>query len=164
MSNSRRFRRLAATNAHSHQRPVWPDWKVNIVVDDEHCHDPGCSHRHAQAGGPPDVRFAYTVGLHQAHGIPEIHLPAVSAEATEIGALPEFIIGQLMNAVAERCIFGHAAPGSVLEFPGTLAGERIAYALTLGEPGPREAVSAFAAHHKATVIPVTWTVHAEAAA
>jgi hypothetical protein len=152
-----------------------PDWRVAIIMPDEPglCSDPGCVHDHdfdhdgAMASAP---RFAYTIGLHQRHGLPEICVPNNSIHPPETPPGWEIFphlsmsaaeLGETMNDLARRWIDGRALPGTAIDIGGTLNGRRIVHTFFFTEPGPREPVQAFQAHPDATVIPVGWMVSSQ---
>jgi hypothetical protein len=163
MSNSRKYHRNVQRR-HATQRTDSVDWRIAVIVDEDHCVNPDCGHYHPAPSGPPIVKFAYTIGLHQRHRLPELHLPALPAETPSVGEIqmPTREIGAALNILAGRCVDGDAGPGSVISIGGTVRGQRVSHTFTLGEPGPREPLQAFQAHSAATVIPVSWTVNADA--
>jgi hypothetical protein len=116
-----------------------PDWQVLAVIDDD-------GH---------EAAFAYTIGLHEGHDLPELQCPARPAA----GAGPDYVLsprdlGHLLNDCARRCVTGELGPGSRLELAGDEG--RTLLVFRLGAPGPLEAAQAFQAHPDASVIPIGW--------
>ncbi len=132
-----------------------PVWKVVMVHHDDHGACDECGPRPGQR--EPDADFAYSVGLHDWFGLPEIHCPALSTDDPPL-PLGFEALAELVNAIAARTIVRELAAGSILEFTAGDGHHRYLLRCTLGLPGAPEAVSAFVADPDAPVIPVTWAL------
>jgi hypothetical protein len=130
-----------------------PVWKVVMVTGDEgpcdECGTVGDADSHAY--------FAYSVGLHDWFGLPEVHCPGLSTGDDPVPLGLESL-GETVNSIAALTVIGELRPGSTFEFDASDGHHRSWLRFTLGQLGPPLAVSAVMAHPEAMVIPVTWTV------
>jgi hypothetical protein len=138
------------------------DWKVVAIVDDDHCQNPGCVHHRHDRPAPDGAAamFAYTVGLHQRHQLPELYLDADPTDTATFGPcqMSPQLLCETLNDLGSRLVEGKAGPGGYIDVGGTVRGARCVYTFTFGQTCPRDSFQAYQAHPRAFVIPITWTV------
>jgi hypothetical protein len=130
-------------------------WKVVMVHHDDKGVCDMCGPRRGE--GEDHADFAYSVGLHDRYGLPEVHCPALSTDDPPL-TLGFEALGETVNSIAVRMIAGELTAGSTLEFTAGDGHSTSLLRFTLGLPGAPAAVSALAADPEAMVIPVTWAL------
>jgi hypothetical protein len=137
-------------------RPGLP-WQVMLIGQQvgQYCTAPDCDHRHDELppGVEPFADFGYTVGLHDVFGLPELHMPAYPDGAGK--PMKPDLLGATLNVLAATLIRGEQEPGDEIRLALC---EHQTVVLSLGLPGPLEAVSAFQCSDGAECIPVRWRV------
>lgn len=140
-----------------------PDWVVLLVHSDPDgpCDAPDCRDHHGHPAGPGGVHadFGYTAGLHDRHGLPELHCPAIPAAGPAGFTLGARSLSMVLTAAGARCAAGDLTPGGSFDLTASQAGHRFRMRFTLAAPVPPEDCSAFQANPDATVIPIVWGVH-----
>jgi hypothetical protein len=140
------------------------DWIVQSVMPDStSCPCPSCAQgpderaaayrRSAMAMHlPRGALFAYTIGLHEHHCLPELHLPA----APDVGQrrLSAMNLARILNRLGGMMVAGVIGPEDQETF--TADAGTVVMVFTLGQPGSRERLQADQAHRRARVIPITW--------
>ena len=130
-----------------------PIWKLVMVTGEEGpCEECGTL-------GDPDSHayFAYTVGLHEFFGRPELHCPGLSNDE-DPASLTLQTLGEIVNTIAAQVAAREIGPGSEVEETVTNGHGRYLLRFTLGLPTRPLAVTALMADPEATVIPIRWTV------
>jgi hypothetical protein len=106
---------------------------------------------------PAHADFAYTVGLHEWFGRPEVHCSGLSNDE-DPASLELETLGEIVNTAAARTVARELGPGSEFEVTVTNGHGRYLLRFTLGLPCRPLAVTALMAHPEATVIPIRWAV------
>ncbi len=141
-----------------------PDWTVECVMPDStNCPCPSCArgpderaaaYRRAAVAMhvPRGALFAYTIGLHEHHRLPELHLPA----APDVGRrrLSAMNLARILNRLGGMMVAGVIGPEDQETF--TADAGNVVLVFTLGRPGSRERLQADQAHQRARMIPITW--------
>ena len=106
---------------------------------------------------PAHADFAYTVGLHEWFGRPEVHCGGLSTD-DDPGSVGYELLAEIVNTVAARTVAREIGPGSEFEITASNGHGHCLLRFTLGIPSRPLAVSAYMAHPEATVIPIRWTI------
>jgi hypothetical protein len=140
-------------------RPTPRFWWRGIVVSDSLCGNPDC--RHELHEHDPAEAFAYTVGLHDRLGLPELRLSAHPRECSEMPVMPVYDLGRVLNAVTETFVADNGAPAlNVIDgWPG-------GFEMRIGVPSdaiavPAETLECYQTHPDALVVEVEWCAHRE---
>jgi hypothetical protein len=141
-----------------HDPPPPLPWDVKLVGQrvGQYCSNPDCKDGHHEPlppGVEPFADFAYTVGLFDVFGLPEVHLPAYPDGDGK--PVPPGVLGATVNLLAAELVRGHIGADGELRVPLC---EHRTVVITLGQPGPLEAVSAFQCSDGAECIPARWRV------
>jgi hypothetical protein len=137
--------------------PVDLPWQVKLVGRHvgQYCTNPDCQHKHDELppGVEPFADFAYTVGLFDLFGLPEVHLPAYPDG--EGKPLYPGLLGLTVNMIATGLVNGILCPGAEQRVPMC---EHRAVVISLGMPGPLDDVSAYQCSDGAECIPARWRI------
>jgi len=132
-------------------------WWRGIVVSDSHCEKPGCNHTLHEHN--PAEAFAYTIGLHDRLGLPELHLSATPRDCSEMPVMQVYDLGHVLNAFTERYLADGGAPtkARIRGWPG-------GFDVYLSVPGtdvavPQWVLECHQAHDDALALPISWCAH-----
>ena len=106
---------------------------------------------------PAHADFAYTVGLHEWFGRPEVHCGGLSID-DDPASLGYEMLAEVANTVAARTAAREIGPGAEFEITATNGHCQSLLRFTLGIPSRPLAVGAYMAHPETTVIPLRWTI------
>lgn len=134
-------------------------WWRGVIVSDSHCDNPNCNHEHDLNEHDPAGAFAYTIGLHDQLGLPELKLSALPRECSELPVLPVYELGPVLNAVTEHYIEDGGASSGVV-FHGWPGGFEVRAGVE-SDTFPLSAAGAecYQASPSAHVLQVEWCAH-----
>jgi hypothetical protein len=133
-------------------------WWSGCVVSAGRCDTPDCDC--ANEHNPAEA-FAYTCGIHERLGLPELWLAAAPRECSEVPVMPGYELGRVLNRVTEGYVAGDFKPGEAVVFHGWPGGFAVKVVLET-ECVDVDELECWQAHPDAQVRPITWCAHREA--